>query len=345
MAQRKILVTGATGYVGGSVLTTLLKSGVALVQSSAVTALVRKKDQADILASQGIKTSIFRDLDDSEHLRRVATEHDVVIHTASGFHLGSALALIEGLSQRKAKKGGNVHYIHTSGTWNLAGPELTREASLTEFKEDNLLDHLRKLEEESPFSQRTTLLGVITAAERQGVEAHILLPPDIYGQGTGLFNQHTPQLLDLVKNAIDVGYPEYIGNGLGGAGHVHITDLAELYKVMILRILQGEDVPSGKDGMFFTETGYHNWFDVANLIGEVGVSRGVLKSADPRSITVEEAAQRWEESTNGDQDITKLCFCMRNKTLPNRSYELGWKPEKTDHDWRAWIEEVFRMVE
>ncbi|WAO89105.1 Epimerase domain-containing protein [Fusarium falciforme] len=345
MAQRKILVTGATGYVGGSVLTTLLKSGVALVQSSAVTALVRKKDQADILASQGIKASIFRDLDDSEHLRRVATEHDVVIHTASGFHLGSALALIEGLSQRKANKGGNVHYIHTSGTWNLAGPELTREASLTEFKEDNLLDHLRKLEEESPFSQRTTLLGVVTAAERQGVEAHILLPPDIYGQGTGLFNQHTPQLLDLVKNAIDVGYPEYIGNGLGGAGHVHIADLAELYKVMILRILQSEDIPSGKEGLFFTETGYHNWFDVAKLIGEVGISRGVLKSADPRSITVEEAAQRWEESTNGDQDITKLCFCMRNKTLPNRAYELGWKPEKTDHDWRAWIEEVFRMVE
>jgi putative NADH-flavin reductase len=97
---------------GGSVLTTLLKSGGALVQSSAVTALVRKKDQADILASQGIKTSIFRDLDDSEHLSRVATEHDVVIHSASGFHLSSALALIEGLGQRKTQKGCKVHYIH-----------------------------------------------------------------------------------------------------------------------------------------------------------------------------------------------------------------------------------------
>ncbi|RSL81444.1 hypothetical protein CEP51_005825 [Fusarium floridanum] len=343
MAPRKILVTGATGYVGGSVLTTLLKSGSALIQPSAITALVRKKDQADILASQDIKTSIFRDLDDLEHLKLVAADHDVVIHAASGFHLGSALALIEGLGQRKIQNGGKVHYIHTSGTWNLAGPELTAEAS--EFKEDHLLDHLKKLEEESPFSQRTTLLGVIIAAEKHGVEAHILLPPDIYGQGTGLFNQHTPQLLDLVKKAIEVGYPEYIGDGLGGAGHVHITDLAELYKVMILRIIQGEDVPSGREGLLFTETGYHNWFDVAKLIGEVGVSRGVLKSADPRSITVEEAAQRWEESTNGDEHITKLCFYMRNKTLPNKAYELGWKPEKTDHDWRAWIEEVFRIVE
>lgn len=97
---------------GGSVLTTLLKSGGALIQSSAVTALVRKKDQADVLASQGIKTSTFRDLDDSEHLRRVAAEHDVVIHTASGFHLGSALALIEGLGRRKTQKGGKFHYIH-----------------------------------------------------------------------------------------------------------------------------------------------------------------------------------------------------------------------------------------
>ncbi|KAL2687787.1 hypothetical protein Neosp_005356 [[Neocosmospora] mangrovei] len=311
MAQRRILVTGATGYVGGSVLTTLLKSGSVPIQPSAVTALVRKKDQADILATQGIKTSIFRDLDDSAHLKCVAAEHDVVIHTASGFHLGSALALIEGLGQRKIQNGGKVHYIHTSGTWNLAGPELTNKGSLTEFKEDHLLNHLRKLEEESPFSQRTTLLGAIAAAKEHGVEAHILLPPDIYGQGTGLFNKHTPQLFDLVKKATDVGYPEYIGDGLGGAGHVHISDLAELYKVMILRILQGKDAPSGKDGLFFTETGYHNWFGVAKLIGEVGVSRGVLKSADPRSITLQEAAQRWEESTNGDQDITKLCFDMR----------------------------------
>ncbi|RSL65929.1 hypothetical protein CEP54_003962 [Fusarium duplospermum] len=343
MAQRKILVTGATGYVGGSALTTLLTSGSALAQPSAITALVRKKDQADILASQGVKTSIFPDLDDSEHLKLAAAEHDVVIHAASGFHLGSALALIEGLGQRKIHKGGKVHYIHTSGTWNLAGPELTSEAG--EFKEDHLIDHLRKLEEESPFSQRTTLLEVIAAAEKHGVEAHILLPPDIYGQGTGLLKKHTPQLFDLVRKAIDVGYPEYIGDGLGGAGHVHIADLAELYKVMILRILQDEDVPSGREGLFFTETGYHNWFDVAKIIGEVGVSRGVLKSADPRSITVEEAAQRWNESTNGDEHITKLCFCMRNKTLPNKAYELGWKPEKTDHDWRTWIEEVFRMVE
>ncbi|KAM0428923.1 hypothetical protein ACHAPT_006723 [Fusarium lateritium] len=344
MAQRKILLTGATGYVGGSVLTALLESKSALVQHSAITALVRKKEQADSFASQGIKTLMFRDLDDSEHLKLAAAKHDVVIHAASGFHLGSALALIEGLGHRKTKQGGNVHYIHTSGTWNLAGPKLTTEASLAEFDEDHLLGHLDKLEAESPFSQRTTLLQVIAAADRHGVEAHVLLPPDIYGQGTGLFNRHTPQLFDLVKKAIDVGYPEYIGDGLGGAGHVHIADLAELYKVMILRILQDEDVPSGKDGLLFTETGYHNWFDVAKLIGEVGVSRGVLKSSDPRSITVEEAAQRWRESTNGDEDITRLCFCMRNKTLPNRALELGWKPEKTDHDWRTWFEEVFRMV-
>ncbi|RSL68253.1 hypothetical protein CEP53_002609 [Fusarium sp. AF-6] len=343
MAQRNILITGVTGYVGGSVLTTLLTSGSVLVQPSAITALVRKKEQADVLASQDIKTSIFRDLDDSEHLKLAAAEHDVVIHAASGFHLGSALALIEGLGERKMLKGGKVHYIHTSGTWNLAGPELTSEAS--EFKEEHLLDHLMKLEKDSPFSQRTTLLGVIAAAEMHGVEAHILLPPDIYGQGTGLFNKHTPQLFDLVKKAIDVGYPEYIGDGLGGAGHVHITDLAELYKVMILRILQDENVPSGREGLFFTETGYHSWLDVAKLIGEVGVSRGVLKSADPRSITVEEAAQRWKKSTNGYEHITKLCFYMRNKTLPNRAYELGWKPEKTDHDWRTWIQEVFRIVE
>ncbi|KAM5375223.1 hypothetical protein ACJZ2D_006175 [Fusarium nematophilum] len=333
MSQPKILLTGATGYVGGSVLTTLLNSQDALVQKSSITALVRKKEHADLLAAKGVTPVLFRDLSESEHLRDVASEQDVVIHAASGFHLGSAVALIEGLGRRKMRTGGR-----TSGTWNLVGSEMN------EVGEASLFEHLEKLEARTPFLQRTTLLGVVAAAERHGVEAHILLPPDIYGRGTGLVGQHTPQLFDLVKGAIDAGHPEYVGDVKGGAGHVHIEDLASLFEVMVQRVLKGEDVSAGREGLFFSETGYHDWFDVAKSIGQVGVSRGVLRSAEPASIMVDEAARKYRESMGGDEEITRLSFCQRNKTIVQRAADLGWKPNKTDHDWNLWLEEVFDMV-
>ncbi|KAF4471049.1 nad dependent epimerase dehydratase family [Fusarium albosuccineum] len=343
MAPRKILFTGATSYVGGSVLAALLKSQDTLVQQLSITALVRKKEQADILNSKGVNTVIFRDLDDSEDLKDLAAEHDVVIHTASGFHRRFAVALVKGLGQRKARDGSKVHYIHTSGTWNLAGSNTTYPGP-TDFGEAGLFQHLVNLPAKYLSLQREALLAAISAVEPHGVEIHALLPPDVYGQGTGLFTQHTPQLFELVKFAIDKGNPEYIGNGRGGAGHVHITDFAALYELILRNVLAGEHVPSGKEGLFFAETGYHNWLDVAKLIGEVGFSNGALVDPEPKSIMESDAAQRWNDGRGLDEWMIRFSFHLEYRTVPGKAFELGWTPNKTDEDWKAWIEEVFRLV-
>ncbi|KAH7143668.1 hypothetical protein EDB81DRAFT_501355 [Dactylonectria macrodidyma] len=343
MAQLKVLLTGATGYVGGSVLSTLLSSTNPLLQQLSISALVRKQQQAEVLQTKGVKAVVFRDLDDAELLTRVASEHDVVIHTASGFHLGSASALIKGLGLRRAGTGGKVHYIHTSGSWNFAdsSPD-SQGTSPTNFSDkSDLYTHLEHLEAQRPFSQRTTLLEVVAASERQDVSAYILLPPDVYGQGTGFFNQHTMQLFDLVKSALNEGRAEYVDGGLGGAGHVHIEDLAALYDVLLARILAGGDVPVGRDGLFFTETGYHSWLDVSKTISEVGVRLGTWETAQPVSISIEDAAERW---MGGDQEMLKNSFCLRNNTSPQLALDLGWKPQKTDDDWQRWIEQTFKTV-
>ncbi|KAH7159659.1 hypothetical protein B0J13DRAFT_110385 [Dactylonectria estremocensis] len=343
MAPLNVLLTGATGYVGGSVLSTLLSSTNPLCQQLNITALVRKQQQAELLQANGVRTVIFRDLDDAELLTRVASEHDLVIHTASGFHLGSASALISGLGLRRAETGAKVHYIHTSGTWNFAdsSPEI-RGTSPTDFSDkDDLYTHLGHLEAQRPFSQRTTLLEVVVASERQDVSAYVFMPPDVYGQGTGFFNQHTMQLFDLAKSALDEGRAEYVDDGLGGAGHVHVEDLAALYEVILGRILSGKSVPVGRDGLFFTETGYHSWVDVSKRINEVGVQMGAWEAAEPVSISIDDAAERW---MGGDREMLNNSFCLRNRTNPQLALELGWKPQKTDDDWQRWIEQTFKAV-
>lgn len=79
-----------------------------------ITALVRKQDQAYLLKQKGVTAVVFEGLDDSKALKEAASEHDVVIHTPTGFHTGSAVALIEGLAERKKKTGNEVHFIHAS---------------------------------------------------------------------------------------------------------------------------------------------------------------------------------------------------------------------------------------
>lgn len=73
---------------------------------------MRKQEQADLLREKGLNAVLFNGLDDSDQLRAAASEHDYVIHTPTGFHTGSAFALIEGLGERRKKTGKNVHFIH-----------------------------------------------------------------------------------------------------------------------------------------------------------------------------------------------------------------------------------------
>ncbi|KAH6896753.1 hypothetical protein B0T10DRAFT_163182 [Thelonectria olida] len=345
MAQIKVLITGATGYVGGAVLSALLSSSNPLIHRLSITTPVRKEEQASALREKGVNAVIFRDLDDFEFLAAAASENDIVIHTASGFHLGSAVSLVAGLGARKKQTGSKVHYIHTSGTWNLESPRLDHDEMDEEFSDKtNICEHINSLESQKSCPQRTTLLEVVAQSDRKGVKSYCLMPPDIYGLSAGPFNQQPLYLGDLIKGSLESGRPEYVGNGRGGVGHVHITDLAALYELLLGRILKGEDVPSGRKGLIFTETLYHNWMDVSKLIGDIGTVHGCWSQemAKPVSISAEEAAQKW---ASWDVDSVRTSFCLRNRTRPDVALELGWKPEKTEADWLESVKKVFSIVQ
>lgn len=137
-SRRSVLLTGVTGYVyvllrpanrplhlgwrliftpitsGGTVLTTLLKSTDKTVQSLNINTLVRRQDQAQRLADQGIKSvTLEGGLDDVQGLVNLASQHDIVLHCASGFHTASAEALIRGLARHRHENAGiNPIYIH-----------------------------------------------------------------------------------------------------------------------------------------------------------------------------------------------------------------------------------------
>ena len=117
MASNKIniLLTGATGYIGGTVLATLLQHPN--VSQFNITALVRgDESRAKKLRLLGV-TPLIGSNDSHDIIEKAASESHVVIHTAnSADDLPSAQAIVSGLSKRIKATGKPAIYIHTSGT-------------------------------------------------------------------------------------------------------------------------------------------------------------------------------------------------------------------------------------
>lgn len=153
-------------------------------------------------------------------------------------------------------------------------------------------EELRR-EGEEKYAQRTTDLVVIETAEKAGVKAYLMMPPTIYGKGEGYFHQQSMQIPHTIEHAIREGRAEYIGDGSGTVGYVHASDLAALYELLLLRILEGADVPSGRKGIYFSNTGSFNWKQLNEEIGDIGVRLGALNSPTPVSISLEEAHCKW----------------------------------------------------
>ena len=107
----KILVTGATGYIGGSVAERLVVSGHTVV------GLVRSREKALLLKQRGINP-VVGTLDDWGVLTDAAHAADAVIHAASADHPGSVLTLV-GALERSAKP-----LIYTTNRVSLRIPQM-----------------------------------------------------------------------------------------------------------------------------------------------------------------------------------------------------------------------------
>ncbi len=233
----KVVLTGATGFVGSHVLADLYKHG------HEVTALVRDDAQADTVAARGA-TPVVVDLYDRPPVARLLGNADGAIHTASPGDATSAdldSAVVDAVTGAFAGTG--QPYLQISGLWIYGANPAITEAS--PFSAPAMVSW------KEPIERR-----VLGATDIRGV---VIVSSVAYGDGGG----GIPGLL-LGSPRDDAGHLVMLGTGQQHWSTVHAADLADFFR----RALENESAR----GRYVIGSGAHP--TVAELTQAAAVAAG-----------------------------------------------------------------------
>lgn len=202
----RIVLTGATGYIGSSVRAALVARGhdvIAPVRSAASAAA----------ATDAGASAVVGDITDPGWFTPLLHDADAAIHLAASragdgaqFDGAVADAVIAAFA------GTGKPYIHTGGLW-IHGPS------------DDLT-------EETPFNPPALVAwreGVESRLEAADLELSIVEPGIVYGHGAGI----PASLADAPKDA--EGRLTVVGDGTQHWPTVHVDDVADLYALIVER--------------------------------------------------------------------------------------------------------------
>lgn len=255
----RIFVTGASGFIGGSVAAEAVRRG------HQVRGLVRSAEKARACDAFGI-VPVNGSLADHDLLVEEARAADAVVNAASSDDRPAIDALIEALS------GTGKALLHTSGS-SIVADHAMGEPSDAVFDEDHL---------PTPTENKAARVALDRAVlSAPGVRSIVLCNSLVFGDALGP-NARSVQLPLLIDLARETGSAAYIGRGLNRWSTVHIADMVDLY------LLGLDHAPAGT--FAFVETGEASFRDMAQSIAD-GMGLGA-----PVSMTIEAAEARWGQA-------------------------------------------------
>jgi nucleoside-diphosphate-sugar epimerase len=290
-----IFITGASGYIGGSIAEKLVKAG------TRVRGLVRSKAKADLLSARSVEP-VIGDLDDADLLMREATQADGVIHAASADHVESVQALI------KALAGSAKPFVHTSGA-SIVGDDVRGSQ-----RSESIFDEDTPLVVQAVKQPRRDIDLMVLGAAAHGVRSIVICPSLIYGLGKGL-NPHSVQIPFLADNARQHGVVQIVGAGQNVWSNVHIDDVVDLYVLSLAK------APAG--AFYFAANGETSFEQIGRALAKR------LGLAAVESLNPERAAQLW----GVPRAYYSFGSNSRVRSVRARS-ELGWMPKHASViDW------------
>ncbi|MDR6378996.1 NAD-dependent epimerase/dehydratase family protein [Paraburkholderia caledonica] len=291
----KIFITGAGGFIGGSIAAHLVRAG------HQVRGLIRKPEHRDELKRLGIEP-VIGTLDDRALLIAEAQAADAVINAASSDHEGAVSALIEGLS------GSGKPFLHTSGS-SIVGDASGGEAAEARIYHEDALP-----EPTADKAARVAIDRRVLEAAQQNIRSAVLCNTLIYGHGA-VAGSASVQLPRLVRQAQKNGVVRHVGSGGNTWSNVHIDDVAELYRLAL------EKSPAGT--FYFVESGEASFREMSAAIARA------MKLGEPQDWPLEEAQKEW------GYEMASYGLGSNSRVRGERARKLlDWQPKRTSViDW------------
>jgi nucleoside-diphosphate-sugar epimerase len=284
----KVFVTGASGYIGGSVAAALLEAG------HSVRGLVRSAERAAQARALGVEP-VLGSLGDAAVLAQAAREADAVINAASSDDRGAVEAMLPALS------GSGKCFIHTSGS-SIVGDMSAGRRGDKVYEDDTPVQPL------PGKAARVAIDQVVLGAARDKVRAVVVCPTMIYGRGRGAHPEsiQVPRLIALAKK---YGVPRHVGPGENIWSNVHIDDLVSLY------LLALDKAPAG--AFYYAENGENSYRELAEAIGRM-LGMGPRTQPMPLDEAIAELGESGAQFSFGSNSRVRAVRARR---------ELGWAPQ------------------
>jgi nucleoside-diphosphate-sugar epimerase len=291
----KIFITGASGFIGGSIAAHLARAG------HNVRGLIRNPEQSAELKRLGIEP-VIGTLDDRALLIAEAQAADAVINAASSDHEGAVKALIDGLA------GSGKTFLHTSGS-SIVGDASGGEAGQARIYQEDALP------EPTPDKvARVAIDLLVLNSAKLNIRSAVFCNTLIYGHGA-VPGSASVQLPRLVRQAQKSGVVRHVGSGGNIWSNVYIDDVAELYRLAL------DKTPPGT--FYFVESGEASFRDMSAAIARA------MKLGEPQDWPLEDAQKEW------GYEMASYGLGSNSRVRGERARKLlGWQPKRTSViDW------------
>lgn len=312
----KVFIAGATGYIGGEVLSQILSQ----FPSDSITALIRSQEKSDILTDKfpQIK-SVIGTLDNLDEIKTQCEEADIIINTASNNHIGSLNVIKDVLSKKQSK----TLFIQISGAGVISdSTDPAKYVPEKVYSDVSDIDEINSLDASQPHRPADKLVLSMEQCNPEFIKTVIISPPVIFGISNGFNNKLSVQLPWLIKAVYKVGYNFTVYKGETRWSHVHIEDIGALFTLIIKLFEKGQDFKSGYYGYYFANDGSDQyWKDVAIKVTDELYSRGLISSTEIKELSPEEVSTIFR--------LPALFWGSNARTVSEAARSIGWVPKKS----------------
>ncbi|KAF2173683.1 hypothetical protein M409DRAFT_48623 [Zasmidium cellare ATCC 36951] len=326
-AGYSVFLTGATGFVGGTILHCLSKTHPDIH----IKALIRQEEVAKELESVYPNlTAVIGDLSLLPLLRRTAAEVDFVIH-AGGDNVPAVCVMIEGLA-RNTDNATTVsprpRLISITGPRSLIdlSKPITGNLDPGSRPWSDITDAEKILSVPEDRIHADADQAIIAHSIARGVGTILASPGQLWGRGKGHLKKerHSAFYYAAVKNR---GRAFVVGEGTATWSWTSIGDLGDAAVFLMDQSMsegtQGH-VGVNRDGYYFVSTG-----DLSMIERAKAVSERLGLTGDVESISAAAAKEIYP--------FGHIMWGCGERTRADKLAELGWKPKDTN--WKALMEE------